>query len=81
MTKFLYCNSYSFLFSAFGLISEAYTYEKFSIPIKMTEVKFGCVRSATRWATFQINDESNSLCHPLEGTLNYGSLAWLRHAQ
>ena len=36
----------------------------------LTEVKHGCVRSETGWATFQMNDQNSSLCRPSEGTLN-----------
>ena len=38
--------------------------------ISLTEVKHGCVRSETRWATFQMNDQNSSLSRPSEGTLN-----------
>ena len=38
--------------------------------ISLTEVKHGCVRSETEWATFQMNDQNSSLSRPSEGTLN-----------
>ena len=38
--------------------------------IGLTEVKHGCVRSETGWATFQISDQNNSLGRPSEGTSN-----------
>ena len=38
--------------------------------ISLTEVKHGCVRSETGWATFQMNDQNSSLGRPSEGTLN-----------
>ena len=38
--------------------------------ISLTEVKHGCVRSETGWATFQMNDQNSSLSRPSEGTLN-----------
>ena len=37
---------------------------------QLAKVKLGCARSATGWATIQINDQSNSLRRPSEGTLN-----------
>ena len=38
--------------------------------ISFTEVKHGCVRSETGWATFQLNDQNSLLRGHLEGTLN-----------
>ena len=38
--------------------------------ISFTEVKHGCVRSETGWATFQMKDQNSSLRRPSEGTLN-----------
>ena len=38
--------------------------------ISLTEVKHGCVRLETGWATFQMNDQNSSLSRPSEGTLN-----------
>ena len=38
--------------------------------ISFTEVKHGCVRSETGWATFQMNDQNSSLRRPSEGTLH-----------
>ena len=38
--------------------------------ISLTEVKHGCVRSETGWATFQMNDQNSSLSRSSEGTLN-----------
>ena len=38
--------------------------------ISLTEVKHGCVRSETGWATFQMNDQNSSLSRPSERTLN-----------
>ena len=37
--------------------------------ISLTEVKHGCVRSETGWATFQMNDENSSLHRPSERPL------------
>ena len=38
--------------------------------ISLTEVKHGCVRPDTEWATFQMKDQNSSLHRPSEGTLN-----------
>ena len=38
--------------------------------ISLTEVKKGCVRSETGWATFQMNDQNSPLSRPSEGSLN-----------
>ena len=40
------------------------------VSVGLAEDKLGCVRSATGWLTFQINDQKNSFSHPPEGTLN-----------
>ena len=38
--------------------------------ISLTEIKHGCERSETGWATLQLNDQGSSLLRPSEGTLN-----------
>ena len=48
--------------------------------ISLTAVKHGCILSENGWATFQMNIQNNSFRRPSEGTLNYGSHAWMRHA-
>ena len=39
----------------------------------LEEVKHGCIRSETGWATIQMNDKSSLLRCPSEGMLNEGS--------
>ena len=38
--------------------------------INFTEVKHGCVRSETGWATFRMTDQNSLLRRPSQGTLN-----------